>query len=142
MAQQVRPWLMKPENGRAPKSARKQTGISQQTPSGTAAFAPQQKSGCTAAIETCRPRHAKRSLAKVGGVHVLPFKSEKADIHGGQPRYVWESALYRSSHPAGPTHELMPNLWSALHLAHYYQQFVYNQSQSSQRQRRTHRHEK
>jgi len=42
MAKQVRPWLMKPENVRAPTSAGKQTGVSQQNPSGTAAFAPQQ----------------------------------------------------------------------------------------------------
>src|SRR6478672_1219526 len=42
MAKQVRPWLMKPENDRAPTSAGKQTGVSQQNPSGTAAFAPQQ----------------------------------------------------------------------------------------------------
>jgi len=40
-------------------SARKQTGVSQQNPSGTAALAPQQKSGCTAAIDTGQPRHAK-----------------------------------------------------------------------------------
>src|SRR5690349_20121593 len=42
MAKQVRPWLMKPVYGRAPTSARKQMGVSQQNPSGTAAFAPQQ----------------------------------------------------------------------------------------------------
>src|SRR5215472_813935 len=66
MAQQVRPWLMKPDNGRAPTSARKQTGVSQQNPSGTAARAPRRNSGCTGAIETCRPRHAKRSLARLG----------------------------------------------------------------------------
>src|SRR4029077_1123075 len=42
MAKQVRPWLMKPENVRAPTSAGKQTGVSQQNPSGTAAFTPQQ----------------------------------------------------------------------------------------------------
>src|SRR5580700_2974277 len=66
MAKQVRPWLMKPVNGRALTSARKQMGVSQQNPSGTAAFAPQQKSGCTGAIETCWPRHAKKSLARLG----------------------------------------------------------------------------
>jgi len=43
MAQQVRPWLMKPVNGRAPKSARKQTGISQLPHQGPRPFAPQQK---------------------------------------------------------------------------------------------------
>jgi hypothetical protein len=42
MAKQVRPWLMKPENVRAPTSAGKQMGVSQQNPSGTAAYAPQQ----------------------------------------------------------------------------------------------------
>jgi len=59
-------------------SARKQTGASQQNPSGTVVIAPQQKSGCTAAIETRRPRHAK-SLGKVGGVHVRPLKRRQAD---------------------------------------------------------------
>ena len=60
--------------------ARKRTGVSRQNPSGTAAFTPHQKSGCTAAIETCRPRHAKKSLAKGGGVHVRPFGIEEADL--------------------------------------------------------------
>jgi len=46
------------------------TPCSNRHAAGTAAFAPQQKSGCTAAIETCRPRHAKKSLVKGGGVHV------------------------------------------------------------------------
>src|SRR5262245_29772509 len=93
MAQQVRPWLMKPENGRAPTSAGKQTGVSQQNPSGTAACGPQQKSGRTAAIESCSPPHAKRKPRKAGGVHVEPFTRAGADIplrivQSGRPRLV------------------------------------------------------
>jgi hypothetical protein len=57
---------MKPESVRAPTSARKQTEVSQQNPSGTAAFAPRQKSGCTGAIESCWPRHAKKAWQRVG----------------------------------------------------------------------------
>src|SRR5262249_31647170 len=94
MAKQVRPWLMKPENGRAPTSARKQTGISQQNPSGTAASGPQQKSGCTAESKTCTPRHAKRKHGKAGGVHVRSLRSVKAAITLDRPselRADWSS---------------------------------------------------
>src|SRR6516165_10165971 len=78
---------MKPENGRAPTSARKQTGISQQNPSGTAAFAPQQKSGCTAAIETCSPRHAKIKPGKGWGRPCTVIRTAESNGMDPSPLY-------------------------------------------------------
>jgi len=42
-------------------------------------------SGCTAAIETCPPRDAKKSLAKTGGIHVRPLSQPNLAIYAKLP---------------------------------------------------------
>jgi hypothetical protein len=103
-------------------SAVKQTGVSQQNSSGTAAFAPQQKSGCTGAIEPCWPRHAKRSLARLGasmyGLWPLPKAAgrnqlschfyhcgECSETRGSNPDYGTHRVRGGRMHPGEWAHE-------------------------------------
>jgi hypothetical protein len=57
---------MKPESVRAPMSARKQTGISQQNPSGTAASRPQQSPDVRLQSKPVRLVTRRESLARLG----------------------------------------------------------------------------
>jgi hypothetical protein len=87
MAKQVRPWLMKPENDRAPTSAGKQTGVSQQNPSGTAAFAPQQSPDVRVQSKPVGRVTRRKAWQRVGAsmyVHVRSSRSAKADGSTGR----------------------------------------------------------
>src|SRR5215472_5729544 len=101
MAQQVRPWLTKPENGRAPIECAKADGGQPAEPirdSGPRAASKVRMYGCNRNLSAAS--REEKPGARLGASMYL--RSERADIHGGQPRSVWERALYRSFHPGGP----------------------------------------